>query len=265
MRRFRFTACLLLAFGTIASGQAGNAYSARVPGAQAAIRPMPPEIARRSESLHASLQPSSRTWVQQQAQIEARRTAFDPDALRTTIRRRFAGTSATATAPAGTALQNMDIDAMVFMVMSEAAQDQEQDLRNQMQQMQAMEKEKQALRELHDQMQQEMAQVKAGEGSGVCATQFCRALPARLAEMTRASAAMPRPFYLRAPESITYPTLSSLESQTDQALGSVSGMSQQQQIRMQMTMDQRSKIVEALSNMLKTLSDTSSAIVSNMK
>src|SRR5579862_4586633 len=105
----------------IAGGQAGNTYSARVPGAQAAIRPMPPEIARRSESLHASLLPSARVWVQQQAQIEARRTAFDPDALRTTIRRRFAGPSATTTTPAGTAThtgtatsQDMDIEAMVF-------------------------------------------------------------------------------------------------------------------------------------------------------
>ena len=169
------------------------------------------------------------------------------------------------TAPAGTALQNMDIEAMVFMVMSESARDQEQDLRNQMQQMQAMEKEKQALRELLYQIQQEMAQSKEGERSGVCATQFCRTLPAMLAEMTSASAAMPRPFHLRSPENITYPTLSSLESQTDEALGSVSGMSQQQQIQMQMTMDQRSKILEALSNMLKTLSDTSSAIVSNLK
>ena len=96
----------------------------------------------------------------------------------------------------------MDVDAIVFMVLGEAAQSQEQDLRNQMQQMQAMEKEKQALRQLVDQMQQEIAQAKPGERSGVCQTAFCRSLPAKLAAMTSASAGMPRPFHLRAADNI---------------------------------------------------------------
>jgi hypothetical protein len=128
-----------------------------------------------------------------------------------------------------------------------------------------MEKEKQALRELVDQMQQEIAQAKPGERSGVCQTAACRSLPAKLAEMTSASAATPRPFHLRAADNITYPQLSSLESQADQALGSVSGMSQEQQLQLQTAMDQYSKMLETVSNIMKSLSDTSNSIVANMK
>ena len=131
--------------------------------------------------------------------------------------------------------------------------------------MQALEKEKQALRQLLGQMQQEIAETKAGERSGACQTPFCRSLPARLGEMTSASAALPRPFHLRAPDNITYPQLSSLESQTDEALGSVSGMSSEQQIQIQTIMDQRTKLLEALSNLLKSMNDTSASVISNMK
>ena len=83
--------------------------------------------------------------------------------------------------------------------------------------------------------------------------------------MTTASAAQPRPFRLRAPENITYPQLSSLLSQTNEALGSVSDMSQNQQLQLQTIMDQRTKLLEALSNILKSMSDTDSNIISNMK
>lgn len=255
--RIVFAISLALSLSLCAAGQVSSRLGeARAPGAsgvQAAVRPVPLEVSRRSESLHTSLQPSARIWMQQQAQIEARRPALDLEALRTAIRRRFTGAA------------NVDIETMVFMVMAEVAQNQEQDLRNQMQQMEAMEKEKQALRQLLNQMQQETAQLKAGEHTGVCQTPFCRSLPTRLAEMTTASTTQPRPFHLRAQENITYPQLSSLLSQTDQALGSVSDLSQEQQLQMQTAMDQRSKLIEMLSNMLKSMSDTSTSIIANMK
>jgi hypothetical protein len=253
---------MAFSFTLSAAGQTNTAGSPdrKTPGTQVIIRPMPPEIGRRSESLHASLQPPARIWVKQQAEIEARRPALDLDALRGATRRRFAGSL-----PAAAPLQAVDIDAVVFTVLTETAQDQNQELQNQMQQMQAMEKEKQALRQLLDQIQQEIAQTKAGERGGACQTPFCRALPARLGEMTSASATLPRPFYLSAPDNVTYPQLSSLESQTKEALGSASDMSEEQQIQVQTLMDQRAKLLETLSNMLKSMSDTSASVVSNMK
>jgi hypothetical protein len=48
-------------------------------------------------------------------------------------------------------------------------------------------------------------------------------------------------------------------------LSSLSEMSEQTSLRLQMAMDRRSKLMEALSNLLKKQSDTASAIISNLK
>jgi hypothetical protein len=51
---------------------------------------------------------------------------------------------------------------------------------------------------------------------------------------------------------------------TDQ-LSSLSEMTEQTSLRLQMAMDRRSKFIEALSNLLKKQSDTASGIISNLK
>jgi hypothetical protein len=42
-------------------------------------------------------------------------------------------------------------------------------------------------------------------------------------------------------------------------------MSQAQQIKIQMLMDQRAKLIETMSNLMKTMSDSNSAIIQNIK
>ncbi len=48
-------------------------------------------------------------------------------------------------------------------------------------------------------------------------------------------------------------------------LDSMSELSQMVSMRLQMAMDRRSKFVETLSNVLKTISDTQDSIIQNMK
>ena len=48
-------------------------------------------------------------------------------------------------------------------------------------------------------------------------------------------------------------------------LDSMSELSQMVSMRLQMAMDRRSKSVETLSNVLKTISDTQDSIIQNMK
>jgi hypothetical protein len=50
-----------------------------------------------------------------------------------------------------------------------------------------------------------------------------------------------------------------------QTAESMSDTSEMSQLQLQMTMDRRSKLIEALSNMLKTIEDTSDSIVQNLK
>ena len=265
--------CMTLAFASGGRGQTNT--SARTtelkPAAAAsemAIRPVPPEIAKRAEALRASLQPSARGWIEQQAQMEAKRPVPNADALRAAIRQRFADSLAQKTSrAAGAAAGQADVDAIVMMVMEQAAQDSEQELQAQMQQMQEATKEKQALRQLAEEMQQAQAQaqMQASAKNAGCKTAFCQSLPARLNELNRSSAGLPHPTHLQAPNNITGQQLASLEAQIKQADDSLGDMSQQLQVELQMSMDRRSKALETLSNIEKSESDTQNSIVQNLQ
>jgi hypothetical protein len=267
---FAISVWVTLAFASAGRGQTNTAArsSDLRPAAAAsemAIRPVPPEVAKRAETLRASLQPSARSWIEQQAQIEAKRPVPNADALRAAIRQRFAASlSQGASRQAGTTGQT-DIDSVVMIVMEQAAQDSEQDLQAQMQQMQEAMKEKQALRQLVDEMQQAVAQMQASAKNAACKTAFCQALPSRLDELSRSSARLPHPIHLQASSNITGQQLATLDAQLKQAGDSVSDMSQQMQLELQMTMDRRSKALEALSNIEKSASDTQKSIVQNLK
>jgi hypothetical protein len=261
---------LALAFASGGRGQANtSARSSELKPAavapQMAIRPVPPEIEKRAQTLRASLQPSAKAWIDQQAQIEAKRPVPNPDALRSAIRQRFADSFAEKMSRGlGTVGAQIDVDAVVVIVMEQAAQDSAQDLQAQMQQMQAAMSEKQALRQLVDETQQAVAQM-ANAKNAPCKTAFCQSLPSRLDELSRSSAGLPHPIHLQAPSKITGQQLSSLEAQLKQSLGSVSDVGDQMQLELQMFMDRRSKVLETLSNIEKSESDAQNAIVQNLK
>jgi hypothetical protein len=259
---------------TFASGGRGQTNTAArsselrpaAAASEVAIRPVPPNIAKRAETLRASLQPSAKNWIEQQAEIEAKRPAPNPDALRAAIRQRFAASlSHGAARPAGVPLGQMDVDAVVMIVVEQAAQDGQQDLQAQMQQMQEAAKEKQALRQLLDEMQQAMAQMQAGAKNAACKTPFCQSLPSRLDELNRSSAKLPHPVHVQAPSSIAGQQMAALDAQLKQAADSVSDMSQQMQLELQMSMDRRSQALEILSNIEKSESDAQNSIVQNLK
>lgn len=265
---FAIGVLVTLAFASGGRGQTNtSARSSELRPATAtpemAIRPVPPEIAKRAETLRASLQPSARSWIEQQAQIEAKRPTPNADALRAAIRQRFAASISPGTSrPGGIAAGQADIDALVMIVMEQAAQDSAQDLQAQMQEMQEVAKQKQALRQIADEMQQ--AQM-ASAMNAACKTAFCRSLPSRLDEVNRSGARLPHPIHLQAPANITGQQLASLHAQLTQAADSTSDMSQQMQVELQMSMDRRSKALEILSNIEKKQSDTQSSIIQNLK
>jgi len=262
---------LTLAFASGGRGQTNTSAKSNDPRPSAAtpqmtIRPVPPEIAKRAESLRASLRPTAKAWIEEQAQIEAKRPAPNADALRTAIRQRFADSLAQEAARRlGAAAGQIDVDAVVVIVMEQAAQDGEQDLQAQMQQMQAAMNEKQELRQLLDEMQQAMAQMQASAKNAACKTAFCQSLPSRLDGLSRSSAKLPHPIHVQAPPNITGQQLSSLDAQLKQAADSLNDISEQDQLRLQMLMDARSKFLQTLSDIEKSQSDTQNAIVQNLK
>jgi hypothetical protein len=105
-----FTALLL----SLAAGGQSPASHANTPtpAAKIEIRPIPPELLRRFDPLHAALKPSAKAWVEQQAKIEAKRAKPDLNALRAAIRQRFASSRP----------DNAAVDTFAFLVLMRAVQ-----------------------------------------------------------------------------------------------------------------------------------------------
>jgi hypothetical protein len=255
---------LLVGIAVISEAQAPpksaqtNAAEVQAP---VAMRPVPVEVKRRVEALQSKLQPTARAWIEQQSRIEDQRPTLDLPALNAAVRQRFSSSKV--------ALSDMDIDAIVSIVMMECAQNDETDLQNMMNQMQAINAQKQAIRQLLNEMNQAAAQMQAQMGKGYagvrCATPVCESLPARLASLRAASSKTRRPVNLTVQEHPTYGDFTRIRAQLPGAMDSLNESSETQSLELQMTMDRRSKLIDTLSNVLKKISDTSDSVVQNLK
>ncbi len=160
------------------------------------VRPLPDEAVRQNARLAPSLSPSAKIKLQAAAHSLAA-------AMKQTPRMTAAQMQAQARASVAQAfpsLSGMDVDAVVFLVMSECAQEQESELEAQMSQMQQANAQKQAMRNEQNAMNQQK-----------------------------------------------------------------SDLNEQMQMELQLEMSQRDQMLQAISNMMKTTSDTQSAVIANMK
>ncbi len=258
-RRVVTRTIMTLMFASTASGQArnvekANALQPEAVQAQLAARPIPAEVTRRYQSMHSFLKPSASAWIEQQARLVSQRSSPDVPALEASIRNRFS-----SSIPSG--IQGADIAAVVFIVMSEAAQDSENDLQKTMQEMQQQTKQKEALRNLVDSMQNLVAQNSKASPTTPCASPACESLLAQL----RQSSGLPHPVRLPAGNKLTYGDIGQIQKQLQGDLDSLNDMSETQSLELQMTMDRRSKLIDTLSNVLKKISDTGDSVVQNLK
>src|SRR5260221_294068 len=112
----------------------------------------------------------------------------------------------------------------------------------------------QALQDLARDSEQYMAEVKAATS----AKQRLRELIVKVAREVSQAATEPQP---PAP----LPDLETLLEELKSSLGSMSEMSEETSLRLQMTMDRRSKFVAALSNIMKAIGDTQNSLAGNLK
>jgi hypothetical protein len=159
------------------------------------VRPIPDEAVRQNTRLTAALAPSAKSKVQAAAAALAAAAKQQPAMTAAQLQSK-ARISVTQAFPN---LSGMDVDAVVFLVMMQATQDQQADLTQAMSAMQQNTAAKQGVRNAQN----------AANQSG---------------------------------------DLSEMDS-----------------MRLQMQMDQRSKLLEAISNMMKSASDAQSAIIANLK
>jgi hypothetical protein len=161
----------------------------------AQVGPLPDDAVRQNARLAANLSPSAKSKVQAAASALAAAAKQQP-AMTAAQMQSKARTSVSQAFPS---LGGMDIDAVVFMVMMQCAQDQQSELQQAMTQMQQNTQAKQAAR--------------------------------------------------------------NAQNSADQ----LSDASEMQSMQLQMLMDRRSKMLEALSNVMKTASGTQSAVIANLK
>lgn len=239
------------------AGATSMQATARPPmAAEMRVAELPTGAAQRHAELQAHLQPSAQSWVMQQARAMKGQKSPDLGALRAAATARFAANGG------ATAASNAAIDQMVFAVLMESTKDSENDLRDAMQQMQAITRAKDQIRG----MQQATRQAAGNTaGQAVCRTAFCDSLPKQLAELNAELPPRARVSVQAHKGNVSSVDLREISAALGNSENSLTEMSSEQQMKLQMLMDERAKAMQTLSNLMKSMSDTSAGIVSNLK
>jgi hypothetical protein len=244
------------------------------------IPPLPPAAVRRQDALLPRLQPTVRTWVQEQAQRQRGLPAPDLEVIRQAARDRFkpindpaAATRLRATiavrpgppAPMNTSvpqggLGSADIEALCFLVLMQASKSAQEDLKTILEGVKAINKQKEGLRQLTNEVKQKRSSAHTGDTP--CVSPDCKALEGRLRTL---GAQLPPKARLTLPPIATMGDLAGVEAKLKDSLDSLSELGETESLRLQMAMDRMSKFMTALSNLEKKLSDTSNAIIANLK
>jgi hypothetical protein len=252
-RRGIAAACAALCSLAIAPGLAETVLAA-------AAQSIPAEWTQRYESLYSALRPSVRTWVDQQGLRAAQAKTLDPNSLRAMILNRFP-----QLAPSNPDSQ-LDIQALVFLVMMQAAGDANQDLRATAAHVQAIAEAKQRVRRLIAETKQEIATAPAiGSPSTPCGSAFCRSLGARLADLSAATAGLRHPVRVVTPPQPSYADLALLQGHLQEADGALSDLSTEEQTQLQEDQSRISQLYGVLSNVMTAVRDTDQSILSNLR
>jgi hypothetical protein len=228
-----------------------------------------PEMRAKYNALRGHLSPAASSWVQTEAIVAAKNHPLDVAAVEAAVRGRFG-----SQLPSGG-----DISEMCFIVLMNATDDQDNDLQIIMNQVQATTQQKNRLREMQAQLataQNELNQqlsadhsragkTNAASATVKCTSPACTQLAQKASEANQLAAASGTPSRFTVPSTPTAAQLADLQKQTSTGMDSLGDLSQEQQLKMQMMMDQRSKLEETLSNIMKKMSDTSESIVQNLK
>lgn len=136
-------------------------------------------------------------------------------------------------------LNNADIEALAFLVMMQSAKSAQEDLKSIMSEVKKINEAKASQRQQVNNMKQSSAQMKTQART----------------EYKKADSIKPLSSVALAKQS------TELKDKKD----SMGELSEEQQLKMQMMMDRRSKAIQVISNMLKKVSDTEQTVIQNLK
>jgi len=224
--------------------------------------------------MNIPLTPKTRRFVERQ--VKTGRYQNAGDVIQAALQRMEVA-DGLAGAPADIAalsdLNGADIEALAFVVMMEAAESAQADLKMIMAEVKAMTNAKARLRDLIKKVNRDVA-ANAGCGDGLKKLNFAVGLGS---ETAYHRAAMPmldpeapggvrlKPCDLHRGKIESYEQLVMIQDGLKDQLDSLSEMSQMTSLRLQMAMDRRSKYTETLSNLMKKISATADTLVQNLK
>jgi len=235
---------------------------------------LPPQIFSRLTWAERRLQPSGLRKLETMARALAPKiaTGDDFDSLRAQAEREVAASFAR--------LSQMDIAEAAFIVMIMATKDMDDDIHMIMVEIKAMNAAKQKLRELIKELNgwisQEMSKHPGSEdiGNERVAGSKTTAYPLRRITLETKTSPVLHLEYVKTPVIPPLPprnpglTVSGLKSLLDNIKGNLDGMNEMSEatsLRLQMTMDRRSKFIETLSNIMKKIGTTQETLVQNIK
>ncbi len=192
---------------------------------------IPPEAKVLHAKLTANLRPSLRTWID----AEVEKVRLNPKATEASV---------TADARAGIPISGLavgDIEALAFIVMMEATQDANKDLKSIMEDVKNSNQQKEKFRVVLHQVNADLA------GSTVAPV-------VRLQPIPSASALV-----------FSRKAVTGVSKVKPDSTNDMSEMGEMTSLRLQMMMDRRSKFITELSNIMKKVSDTQNTIVQNLK
>jgi len=218
---------------------------------------LPPEAVRLHGALLQKVQPPVRSWIHQEARrlaMAGPQSAPDAAAVRAQVRSRFAGQP----------LSEMDVEALVIMVMMEGAAAEEQMTRDLLEQMKKANAAKEKLRALQAETRKQVERNAGKQGAERCVAPLCGGLQAAARETAVAMREARVGF--NPPEKIDdLAQLRAVNVELKAKLDSMNEMSEMTSLRLQMMMDRRSKFIETLSNIMKKISATQDTLVQNLK
>jgi len=198
-----------------------------------------PQIPEPTKALHtklaAKLKPAVREWVTQEAAKVSADPAKSVATVQSDIGLRFSGQG----------LGSSDIEALAFLVMMEAAKSAQEDLKATMAEVKSVNEKKAALRS------------KEGKPTKVAANASATT-PVTPPPKVNVAQARPVP---PTPKKESPAATAPATGKTD-TLGE---MGETESLRLQLAMDRQTKLLETISNVMKKTSESSSAIIGNLK
>lgn len=167
-------------------------------------------------------------------------------------------------------LANSDIEAMVFIVMMQAARDAEEDLKEIMDEMKARNAAKKKLRELLKKVKCDIAnstgQLRPKYGpNGMGSERAYHHVQVPVPDPCAKSSLRFIKTDFHQGRIVEVSDLESIKDDLCDKLDSLSELGEMESLRIQMYMDRYSKLMTTLSNIMKKMSETSQSIIQNMK